>query len=95
MEPMEEKKGNKPVKQFRAGAIRASVWSNPGKEEFGKEQTTYNTVSLERSYKDKAGNWQSTTSMRTNDLPRVTLVIQQAYQFLVMNKDDAEEVEVA
>ena len=90
---METKKG--PVKKFRAGAVSATVWNNPGKEFEGKEPTTYSTISLERSYKDKDGSWKTTSSLRLNDLPKVAVVVNKAYEFLVLNKDGAEEGEVA
>lgn len=94
-----ETKTNKPVKKFRAGAVSATVWNNPGKPIEGKEYN-YNTISLERCYKDKDGSWQSTNSLRINDIPRAELVLQEAYAFLVLNKEKEsvyglEEGEVA
>lgn len=93
---MEQKTGNKPVKKYRAGAVSATVWNNPGKPIEGKEYS-YSTISLERSYKDKDGAWQTTNSLRINDLPRAEVVLHRAYEFLVLNKDGdaAEEGEVA
>lgn len=72
--------GNKPEKKFRAGAVTATVWKNTGKIN-GKE-TEYHTVSLERNYKDKDGNWQSTGSMRVNDMPNAQLVLSKTYEYL-------------
>jgi hypothetical protein len=89
---METKKG--PVKKFRAGAVSATVWDNPGKEFDGKEPTTYSTISLERSYKDKDGSWKTTNSLRINDLPKVAVVVNKAYEYLVLN-NSAEEGEAA
>ena len=71
---------NLPVKKFRAGAITATVWDNAAKEGEG----TYQTVSFERSYKDKEGAWQRTTSLRMNDLPKASLVLQKAYEFIAL-----------
>lgn len=87
---------NKPVKKYRAGAVSATVWNNQGKQEDGKE-FSYSSISLERSYKDRAGAWQTTNSLRINDLPRAEMVLHRAYEFLVLNKDGeaAEEGEVA
>lgn len=84
--------GNKPVKNFRAGAVNVSVWKNQGKEVDGKEMS-YNTISLERRYKDKDGAWKSTNSMRINDLPRAAAAINKAYDFLVFAKDSANVAE--
>ena len=82
----EEKMENKPERKFRAGAISATVWLNQGQNKEG-EPTEYNTISIERSYKDKEGNWQSTNSLRKNDLPKASLVLQKAYEHLVLNKE--------
>jgi len=70
-----------PEKKFRAGAITATVWQNSAEKD--GQQTSYSTVNLERSYKDKEGNWQSTNSFRLNDLPKLALVAQKAYEFVV------------
>lgn len=85
--------GNRPIKSFRAGAVNVSVWKNAGKEIDGKEMS-YNTISLERRYKDKDGTWKSTNSMRINDLPRAAAAINKAYDFLVFAKESIEVAEV-
>jgi hypothetical protein len=74
---------NHPEMKFRAGAVTATVWANKGQKD-GAE-TAYSTISLERSYKDKNNSWQSTSSMRTNDLPKAALVLTKAYEYLVLN----------
>ncbi len=75
--------GNIPEKRFSTGAISATVWENQGKSKSG-EAVSFRTVSLQRSYKDKEGNWQSTSTLRINDLPRASLVLQKSYEFLVL-----------
>ena len=81
------KYGNLPEKKFRAGAISATVWQNKGQTKEG-EATEYRTISIERCYKDKEDKWQSTNSLRVNDLPRATVVLQKAYEFLVFKEQD-------
>jgi hypothetical protein len=76
-----KKTGNVPEKKFRAGAVSATVWKN-SVEKDGHE-SSYNSVSLERVYKDKEGNWQTTNSFRQNDLPKLALVAQKAYEYVV------------
>ncbi|MFT4297958.1 MAG: hypothetical protein ACMXX5_02090 [Candidatus Woesearchaeota archaeon] len=76
-----------PEKKFRAGTISATVWENSIEKD--GEKSSYNTVSLERAYKDKAGNWQSANSFRPNDLPRLSLVAQKAFEYIVC-KNNAE-----
>ncbi len=76
---------NRPVKKFRAGAIIATVWNNHAKE----GDSEYKTVSFERSYKDKNDVWQTTSSLRVNDLPRASLVLQKAYEFIALSNAEA------
>jgi hypothetical protein len=74
---------NLPEKKFSAGAITATVWKNQ-KEKNGAV-AEYKTVSFERRYKNKAGEWQSTNTFRVNDLPKAALVIEKAYEYIVLN----------
>ncbi len=85
--------GRGPEKKFRAGAISATVWKNDKQKATG-ETFSYHTISLERSYKDKAGNWKNAGSMRLQDLPKAALVLQEAYRYLTLNGAQAEEVVV-
>ena len=81
--------GNPPEKKFRAGAISATIWQNEGQNREG-EKVAYRTISLERGYKDKkTGEWKSTNSYRINDLPRAALVLEKAYEYLVMKERDS------
>lgn len=79
---------NMPEIKFRAGAVCATVWQNTGQNKEG-EVNTYNTISIERSYKDKQDAWQKTNSMRINDLPRASLVLKKAYEYLVLNQQNS------
>ena len=79
---------NTPEKKFSTGAVTATVWQNKGKDRNG-EIVGYRTVSLQRSYKDKNGVWQHANSMRVNDLPRATLVLQKAFEYLVIREQNA------
>jgi len=75
---------NTPEKKFRAGAISATVWLNQGQNKKTGEMASYRTISIQRGYKDNNNQWQNTTSLRTNDLPRAALVLTKAYEYLVM-----------
>ena len=82
-----EKPGNVPEKRFRAGAISATVWLNKAQRATG-EEAEYRTISIDRRYADKNGNWQSTNSMRVTDLPKAQVVLQKAFEYLVLNQQD-------
>ena len=77
---MEEKQ--KPDNKFKAWAVTATVWANEMRDKQGKRFSVY-TVAFERSYKDRDGNWKSTNSLRVNDIPKLQLVAQEAYENLV------------
>lgn len=83
----------RPEKKFRAGPISATIWSNEGKNDKG-EATTFKTISFDRNYLDKDGHWQSTNSLRTNDIPKAVLVLQKAYEYLALSDDgiDSEDI---
>jgi hypothetical protein len=81
---VEEVVGNFPEKKFRAGAISATIWKNKAKEGNGE----FNTIVLERCYKDKEDNWQNTNSLRTNDLPKAIVVLQKAYEKIILNEQE-------
>lgn len=80
-----EKAGNLPEKKFRAGGISATVWLNKGQKPNG-EETEYRTISIERSYTDKEGQWHSTNSLRVNDLPKARVALEEAYKHVVLNE---------
>lgn len=84
---MEKKK---PEIKFSAGPISAAVWLNAGQSKDGKP-TEFKTISINRVYKDKQDQWQHTTSMRVNDLPKAALVLTKAFEHLTM-KSNADTV---
>lgn len=81
---------NAPEKKFRASPISATIWSNEVKNSEG-QVNIYRTISLERTYKDKEGKWQKTTSLRVNDLPKAILVLNKAYEFISI-KEEGDEI---
>lgn len=74
-----------PEKKFSTGSLSATIWQNKGKRKTG-EDVVFRTVSFQRSYKDKNGKWQTTNTLRTNDLPKAALVLQKAYEYLVLRE---------
>jgi len=82
---------NAPEKKFRASPVTATVWANEAKNKEG-EIRMFRTISLERSYRDKDGVWKNTTSMRVNDLPKATLVLQKAYEYITF-KEESDHIE--
>ena len=89
--------GNKPEKRFSTGAISATVWKN-AKNIKGKD-VDFRTVTLQRRYKDNNGDWQSSSSLGVNDLPKAVLVLNKAFEYLCLKgegqngSDESEETE--
>ena len=81
---MSEENKEMPEKKFRAGQIVASVWKNDRKE--GQDYDTF-SVSVMKNYK-KDEEWKTTSNFNVNDLPKVALVCQKAYEFLVLKESE-------
>ena len=73
-----------PEKKIRAGAISATIWNN------ANEKGTYSTVQLEKSYKDKDNNWKTTRSFAAGDLPKALLVLEKAYEHIMLRKGGSD-----
>jgi len=87
-----ENKSNKPEKTFSTGAIQVTVWKNQGTSKEGTK-TDFRTVNIQRRYADKTGEWKTTSTLRINDLPRASLVLNKAFEYIVMKGQDSEFIE--
>ncbi|MBU0472445.1 MAG: hypothetical protein KKF65_07485 [Nanoarchaeota archaeon] len=81
---------NFPEKKIRAVSVVATIWSNNAVNKDG-ETVSYKTISFERTYKDKNNEWQTTNSLRMNDLPKANLVLTKAYEYLALSDNIVEE----
>jgi hypothetical protein len=77
--------GDKPVKEFRAGSVRASIWED---EVTGRDEETFSaySVKVEKRYKDASGNWQSTARFKRGDLADLELVVFKAREYISLNE---------
>ena len=81
------KENHLPEKRFSAGAIAVTVWNNVLIDKLGAERS-YRTISFERRYLDKATNqWKSSNSLRVNDLPKASLILDRAYEYIVLKHE--------
>ncbi|MBI2548381.1 hypothetical protein HYW21_03450 [Candidatus Woesearchaeota archaeon] len=74
---------NLPEMKIRAGPVKVTVWSNQSVGKSGKP-VTFRTITLDRSYLDKNGEWQHTNSLRLNDLPKAMLALSKVYEDLLL-----------
>ena len=83
----------KPEITFKVGAVRASVFRNII-EKAGKT-ITLPKVAIEVRYKDKTGQWNGTSSLSLNDIPKAILALQKAFEYLMEHKEAAQQNESA
>lgn len=78
-----------PIMVYRAGGIRASIFENTVETHGTDVHTKLSTpsVKIQRCYKAN-GEWKTTDSFRVNDLPKVALVAQKAYEFLALTEPE-------
>ena len=84
--------GNKPEKKLKVGGVSAAIWKRENKTKDNRRFKTW-AVSLDRTYKDKNGNWEHTNTFGVSDIPKVQLVVQRALEYVLdaPQEDDAEE----
>lgn len=66
---------NPPEHKLKLGSLQLSAWKNTS------EKGDFHTYTLQRSYKDtKTGEWKNTTQLRTNDLPKLSILANKMYE---------------
>ena len=75
----------KPEKEFKAGAVRATIWSNMRLSGEGKAFNSHKVI-IERIYKENEQGFKTTRSLGINDIPKAVLVLQKAYDFLLCSE---------
>jgi hypothetical protein len=81
---------NKPTRKFESDGVSVAIWANEIETANGPK--TVDRVTVERRYKDRVtGEWKSTCSFRDNELPRLILVLQTAYEYLTFRKRETED----
>ena len=80
-------KGDKPVKTFKVGGIRAAIWENTVKRD--GEDVVVQSVQIDRTYKD-GDDWKRTSKFGVRDLPKVQLVAAKAFEHLALERENGE-----
>ena len=87
--PMADKAAtNKPVKTFRLRGVTASVFENKSED----NKSSFFKDSLQRSYKH-GDEWKSTSSFGRDDLPIVSLLTKQAWEFMLTSESNGAKDE--
>jgi len=72
---------NKPIKVFRAGNVRAAIWSNTIDRNGADVQV--HSVQITRTFKD-GDSFKDTSRFNVMELPKVQLVAAKAYEYLML-----------
>ena len=89
---MSEQVKDKPIKDFKSGNIQASIWRN----EVDKDGQTVirHSVRIQKRFRNDDGDYQETNYYFRNDIPRLILVAQKAFEFIALSESkDAEETD--
>ena len=70
-----------PVAKFKAGQVSSAVWQNTIQVK-GKAITVLKAT-VQRRYKDKEGNWQSSGSLSRNEIPLAIYCLQKAFEKII------------
>ena len=79
--------GNKPIKEFKACTVRAAIWKED-RQDVGRQTVRY-SVKIEKRYFDEdSKEWRNTDYFFANDLPRLRLVAERAFEFIALRETD-------
>jgi hypothetical protein len=87
---MSQKVTSKPIKDFHAGNIQASIW----KQDIVKDGRTRirHLVRFQKHFRKDDNHYKKTSYYFRDDLPRLILVVQKAFEFIALSKSkDTEE----
>jgi len=73
--------GQLPVAKFKAGQVSSAVWVNEVQMPRGTVKILKATI--QRRYKDKEGNWQSSGSFSRNEIPLAIYCLQKAFEKII------------
>jgi len=85
--------GQRPVAKFAGGGgISAAVWANEVTTKGGKKVTMLKAT-VERRYKDRDGQWKSSSSFARNEIPLAIYSLQKAMEHIIEGQKDDDGVE--
>ncbi len=85
---MNEKETKKPKENIRIGACQVAIWENVHKVD--GNDVSFMSAQVSRGYKDKNDEWQKTDSFGYNDIPKIILALNKAYDFMSKKEKDEE-----
>jgi hypothetical protein len=70
-----------PVAKFKAGQVSAALWENEVQMPRGAVKIL--KVTVQRRYKDRSGQWQSSASFSRNEIPLAIHCLQKAFERII------------
>jgi hypothetical protein len=80
---------DKPIMDFRAGGIQAGVWCHEAQKD-GRRSTRY-SVKIQKQFLKDGGGYETTDCFFPEELPRLQLLAQKAYEYIVLAKSKDPE----
>ena len=78
-----------PLKKFRAGQVSCALWENEA--QVNGRSVRMLKASVERRYKDKNGQWQSSASFSRNEIPLAIYCLQKAFDTIIAEQSAQPE----
>lgn len=78
-------KPRKPIQVIRISTLSASIWENDG------DNGKWHSVTLQRSYKGKGGEWEYSESLNRNDLLVAAELLRQAFVAIIERQRELRE----
>ena len=79
--------GQKPIGKFKAGLVSAAIWEN--QIEVKGKTVTMLKATVQRRFKNKEDVWQSSTSFSRNEIPLAIYCLQQAFETMIGEGNNA------
>jgi len=70
-----------PVAKFRAGQVSSALWEN--QVQVKGAAVTILKATVQRRYKDRDGNWQSSSSFSRNEIPLAIHCLQKTFEKII------------
>lgn len=82
--------GQKPVEKVKAGNVDGALWLNDLTTNDGKKVTVLK-ASVQRRYRDKDGQWKSSTSFSRNEIPLAIYCLQKCFEKIIEKQIDGAD----
>ena len=76
-----------PIKEFRAGGIKAAIWREDGEDQ-GRTVVTHSVRIQKRYFDNTSSEWRTTEYFFSSDLPRLCLVAQKAFEYIALGESE-------